>query len=199
MIIVLLLRLLCWFVPAFWPLLDKVTPTEENLALKRWVRFCLLQLINGVKIFIGECWRGFFFCFFLKDFEFLAVPFHALVDLQRFKSSQRLLLWEDASFMYIKYNCSSCFVYTALYIFNRGDGVVLCLMQVSVRLMQSERFTLMVSAVVNIVAGSVMSRGLEGMKQEYRSSFSLFFFSSCSCTGRCLSRKKVCGSERVTI
>lgn len=56
--------------------------------------------------------------------------------------------------------------------------MVLCLMQVSVRLMQSERFTLMVSAVVNIVAGSVMSWGLEGMKQEYRSSLSLslFFF-----------------------
>lgn len=77
--------------------------------------------------------------------------------------------------------------------------MVLCLMQVSVRLMQSERFTLMVSAVVNIAAGSVMSRGLEGMKQEYRSSLSFFFFPSCSCTGRCLSRKKVCGSETVTI
>lgn len=116
------------------------------------------------------------FFFFFKHFPFLSVPFHVLVDLQRFKSSRRLLLWEDVSFMYIKYNCSSCFVYTALSIFNRGDGVVLCLMQVSVRLMQSERFTLMVSAVVNIVAGSVMSRGLEGMKQEYRSSLSFLFF-----------------------
>lgn len=114
--------------------------------------------------------------FFFLHFQFLSVPFHVLVDLQRFKSSRQLLLWEDGSFMYIKYNCSSCFVYTALYIFNRGDGVVLCLMQVSVRLMQSERFTLMVSAVVNIVAGSVMSRGLEGMKQEYRSSLPLCFF-----------------------